>query len=440
MNYETMTLEAALILIREAYKKKEYRKVLMMGKSILQSAPQSMEVREMVKEAEIFTTLQKGKIFKFFSIFAMAIALGTLSFMLYQWGVINPNINMVIEDQNQKYNGLIKENGMLQEKNNQLMQSVRSFQDDISMLTTGLQSIRDKLSRKRDQAPDEKENLIAGLQQRIDEQNNQIQKLMSLSVSAEKNKADITYGSNIVNILILGENGGLTDTIMVASINPSLKTISLISVPRDLYVEGRKINEIARDFGRDTLGVYIHDITGLVIQHYVTMQFDGFKKIVDSLGGLDINVSKDIEDKNYPVGDGTVSTFSIAAGWQHMDGETALKYARTRHDDSDFERAKRQQQVVDTVLQKFNALNITDISKLFEMGGIALASVNTDINIFQALGYYQDYKSYRLKTGNVISTANYLYSTKSPANAYILLPKDTTYQEIQQFVYDVVMK
>jgi LCP family protein required for cell wall assembly len=243
-----------------------------------------------------------------------------------------------------------------------------------------------------------------------------------------------------VNILILGENGGLTDTIMIASINPSLKTISLISIPRDLYVEGRKINEIAKEFGRDTLGVYIHDITGLVIHHYVTVQFDGFKKIIDALGGIDINVGKDIEDKNYPVGDGTVETFSIKAGWQHMDGETALKYARTRHDDSDFERAKRQQQVVDTILQKFNALNITDINKLFEMGYIAIGAINTDINIFEGLGYYQDYKNYRLKTGNVISTANYLYSTKSPANAYILLPNDTTFQEIRQFVYDVVMK
>jgi LCP family protein required for cell wall assembly len=440
MNHETMTLEAALMLIREAHKKKEYRKVLIMGKSILQSAPQSMEVKEMVKEAEIFVMLRKGRVYKFFSIFATILALCAGSLMIYQWMVINPNTNTVIESQNQKYNGLVKENGQLQQKNNELLQNMQSFHADISMLASGLQSVRDKLSRKRNQDPDEKDNLIMGLQQRIDEQNNQIQKLMNLSVSAEKNKSNIIYGNNIVNILILGENGGLTDTIMIASINPSLKTISLISIPRDLYVEGRKINEIAKEFGRDTLGVYIHDITGLVIHHYVTVQFDGFKKIIDALGGIDINVGKDIEDKNYPVGDGTVETFSIKAGWQHMDGETALKYARTRHDDSDFERAKRQQQVVDTILQKFNALNITDINKLFEMGYIAIGAINTDINIFEGLGYYQDYKNYRLKTGNVISTANYLYSTKSPANAYILLPNDTTFQEIRQFVYDVVMK
>jgi LCP family protein required for cell wall assembly len=440
MNRKTMTLEAALILIREAYQKKEYRKVLIMGKSILQSVPHSIEVQEMVKEAQIFTALQKGKIFNIFSILSTILALGTVSFMLYQWFVINPNINIVMESQNQKYNGLIKENGALQEKNNQLVQHVQSLQADISMLTSGLQSVRDKFSRKRNQDNDETENLIVGLQQRIDEQNNQIQKLMSLSIAAEQHQSDIIYGNNIVNFLILGENSGLTDTIMIVSINPSLQTISLISIPRDLYVEGRKINEIAKTFGQETLGVYIHDITGLVIHHYITVQFDGFKKIIDALGGIDINVEKEIEDTNYPVGDGTVETFSIKAGWQHMDGETALKYARTRHNDSDFERAKRQQQVVYAVFQKCNALNITDINKLVEMGNIALSAVHTDMNIFQALGYYQNYKNYHLKTGNVISTANYLYSTKSPANSYILLPKDTTYKEIQQFVYNIVMK
>lgn len=440
MQQNSLSLDAALLLLREAYRKKEYKRALTLGRSVLRSAPESLEVREIVKEAEIFVTLRKGKILRTFGIMSFILVLGVIPILAYQWFILNPSYVSRLNDQNQKYMGIIKENGQLKESNSKLIGQTELFKSQISMLTSNVHRVADKMNRKREQRTDEKDILIKEMQEKIDEQDNQIQKLISLTVTQAKTQSAFTYANDIINFLILGTHGGLTDTILVASVNPSLRTITLLSIPRDLYIDGRKMNEIYRDFGQDTVGVYLHDITGLVIDHYVVVEFDGFIQLIDSLGGIDINIMKDIEDKNYPVGDGTVETFSLQAGWQHLDGSMALKYARTRHDDSDFERAKRQHQIVDTTLQKVNALGITDLGKMLEMGRLLLSYVKADFNIFQAMGFYQDYRDYRLETGNVISTANYLYSSRGVNDQYILLPNDNTYKEIQQYVYDLVMK
>jgi anionic cell wall polymer biosynthesis LytR-Cps2A-Psr (LCP) family protein len=99
---------------------------------------------------------------------------------------------------------------------------------------------------------------------------------------------------------------------------------------------------------RDT----VSDLNGYPIDYYVRVNFDGFRDIVDLIGGVDIQVARDILDDKYPDENYGFDPLYIPAGLQHMDGALALKYARVRHIDTDYQRAARQQQVIVAVKDK----------------------------------------------------------------------------------------
>lgn len=180
------------------------------------------------------------------------------------------------------------------------------------------------------------------------------------------------------NILLLGQGdeahqgADLTDTMMIASIDPETESVVLLSIPRDLYltnpgdklVPGR-INELYWNYRRaleygpqkmdrpaasqiamrelaDRLGELLH----IQIHHTVKVDFIGFVQAVDAIGGIEVNVPSALVDTEYPGPNYTYQTFSISAGTQTLDGETALKYARSRHSTSDFDRSKRQQMIL----------------------------------------------------------------------------------------------
>ncbi len=176
---------------------------------------------------------------------------------------------------------------------------------------------------------------------------------------------------NPINVLLLGTNANLSDSIIVASIDPETKTVSMLSVPRDLYIDDAeygklKINEVhsyAESAGGKTKGngakklkEVVSEKLGIPIHYFVRVDFDGFKKIVDSIGGIDITVESTLNDTEYPCdNDPTKSCgFTIKAGQQHMNGTTALKYTRCRKGNcgSDFGRAKRQQEVISAIRTK----------------------------------------------------------------------------------------
>ncbi len=441
MSQNSISLEKALELLQTYQQTRQYKKSIALASTILRTVPDNVTVLRFFQEARLQYALSKSQMLTRVFQGIMAVLLVLAGLFAYQWWAVFPTFEKTTASHEGKLISLIKENGTLREKNDQLTGQITLFQNQVSLLTTGLHEVSEKLLRKREENPDEKLQQIAALQVKIDEQNNQIQQLIKLSVEQEKKKPTaFTYAQDIRNFLIVGDHGGLTDTIMIASVNPSLKTISLISVPRDLYIDGRKVNEIYKAYGRDTLQVYLHDITGLTIQHYLKVDLEGFVKVIDLVGGIDVNVPKDIADKQYPTGDGNTEELFIAKGWQHFDGTQALKYARTRHGDSDFERAKRQQQVIEITLDKIRALGIADVAQQLELAKTMLASVETDVNVFQALGFYQDYQQFTIERGNVISTSNFLYPSKTANNDYIALPTDTTYEAIQKYVYDLVMR
>jgi LCP family protein required for cell wall assembly len=167
------------------------------------------------------------------------------------------------------------------------------------------------------------------------------------------------------NLLILGldrrpEEGYAvrSDTILLTTIYPPDARIGLLSIPRDLYVgiPGHGDNRIntAHFWGENdapgsgpTLAMQTVALNfGVEVHHYVRVDFGGFRAVVDAVGGVDVDVERGIVDDAYPTADYGTIRIEIPAGPQRMDGETALRYVRTRHDSSDFDRARRQQQIL----------------------------------------------------------------------------------------------
>lgn len=250
-----------------------------------------------------------------------------------------------------------------------------------------------------------------------------------------------TYSEDILDILLLGTHGQLTDTIMLASINPQLQTLTLMSIPRDTYVHGRKLNEAYKMYGIDTLKVYIEEITGIRPDRYVVIDLRAFVEVVDAIGGITISVDRDLQDFQYPTLDGGYTNFSLAQGIHNMDGELALKYSRSRHSTSDFDRALRQQKVLQAILSKVALLPVHEkVQDALTLASSLLEKVRTDINALELVTSYSKYHGYTFENGNVLSTSNYLYSTYNQGGQYILLPRGDTFKNIQTFLRKIVME
>ena len=156
-----------------------------------------------------------------------------------------------------------------------------------------------------------------------------------------------------------------TDTMMLLSVNPENNTASVLSVPRDLYVvipgRGRdRINTamVYGSAGNNPAGgaalamQTVEYNLGVPIDHYLLVDFNAFIRAIDSIGGITVEVPYDIHDPTFPDMNYGYDPLYIPAGTQQFDGEMALKYARTRHQDNDFYRAQRQQQVLMAVRAK----------------------------------------------------------------------------------------
>ncbi|MFD2701923.1 LCP family protein [Paenibacillus shunpengii] len=180
-------------------------------------------------------------------------------------------------------------------------------------------------------------------------------------------------GDEVVNILIMGvdargmKEGEIprSDAMLVASLDPEAKKISLFSLMRDSYVEipGYNNNRIntAITHGPNVAMQAASDLLGIPVQYYVYTDFQGFIKLVDALGGVDFEVEKDL----YYVSkaDNHQYDIDLKQGMQHLDGEKALMYVRFRHDAmSDFARTERQRELLKAIADKM--LTSSSIAKL----------------------------------------------------------------------------
>jgi LCP family protein required for cell wall assembly len=164
-----------------------------------------------------------------------------------------------------------------------------------------------------------------------------------------------------------------SDAIIVARLEPERRRIALLSLPRDLIVEipgyGYGRINAASVYGElnPQLGggvalarTTVSSLLGIPIDHVVTIDFEGFIQAIDALGGVTIDVPTELYDAAYPTMDYGYQTVHFLPGVQQMDGATALKYARLRHADSDFERSKRQQQVIIAAVAQVRGQNVVD--------------------------------------------------------------------------------
>lgn len=193
--------------------------------------------------------------------------------------------------------------------------------------------------------------------------------------------------SDQVNILLLGSDqrpndyGFRTDTILLVTLSPSLGTVSITTFPRDLYIyiPGYTVQRINTAFAVGdfaTLALTFEYNLGVRPDHYVIINFWSFKEVVDSLGGIDVNVAVDFSDQRDGYGD---EPYFVPAGVVHMDGDTALWYVRSRKTTSDFDRGRRQKEVIQAAYSKLMSLNA--IARAPELYEIYRQNVVTDLTL-----------------------------------------------------------
>lgn len=267
-----------------------------------------------------------------------------------------------------------------------------------------------------------------------------------------------------INILLLGVGGSghdgpyLSDTNIIVSIKPSTKEVAMISVPRDLGVQIEnygiyKIN-YADAFGESRYpgqgGEYARQIFNQTfaqkIPYYIRADFSAFKQIIDSVGSIDVEVKKPFTDQAYPGPNYSYQTVSFDAGWQTMDGERALQFARSRHgsngESSDFARAKRQQQILvalkDKVLSFGTLTNPVTIQKIWES---LSGNITTNLDFAQLMylvNFFKDLNNLNIKNVTLDDEPNgYLTSYITPTGMFILASKSGTFDEIDVLINNV---
>ena len=219
-------------------------------------------------------------------------------------------------------------------------------------------------------------------------------------------------GKERLNILLIGSdqrpNEGTfnTDTLIVASIDPTTKQVAMFSLPRDstdiplpngplrnaygpvfpfkinnLYLRIQNRADLVagtnRTRGFNGLKLVLGNLYGLDIKYFVEVNFDGFKQVVDAMGGVTINVQVPVVDNQFPADTGRRARVYIPAGIQHMNGTQALVYARSRHGSDDFDRGARQQRVISSMREQADVATI--IPRIPQLIDALKATVKTDI-------------------------------------------------------------
>ena len=264
-----------------------------------------------------------------------------------------------------------------------------------------------------------------------------------------------------VNILLLGidrrpDEAGLptrTDTMMVLTLDPYSNTAGMLSIPRDLWVP-IKLNDgsIMRE-RINTAHVYgelynypgggpalakatVQYNFGITVHYYALLDFKGFEKIIDELGGITIDLKKPLIDYEYPTDDYGTKRIYIPAGVQNLDGEKALWYARSRHQDSDIGRMKRQQEVIMAVRDK--ALRVNVLPKLPKLFTQLSSSIKTDLSISEIIklaGIGKDIPEENITGASIDLT--YATPTITAQGADVMvLKRDAVRQLIQEVFFD----
>lgn len=287
-----------------------------------------------------------------------------------------------------------------------------------------------------------------------------------------------------ISVLLMGyggfghDGGSLTDSIVLAKIAPRDQEITLISIPRDLWVLVdeknseplySKINYAFPFGGGQKSKEIVSRVTGIKPDYFFAVDFAGFSKAVDQIGGIDLKITRPFIDNYYPLDIGATDpcgktpeemialeatlsgdrldqqytcryeklVFNI--GTTHIDGSTTLKYARSRHSESsggDFNRSDRQRQVMMAVRDKFLKLGI--VTKIIPIYQTIIAHTKTDLGMSDIQKYIfktGEYSSYKIESIS-LNDKNVLTQSYTPKGQSILMPKQgiEQYSEIQAYI------
>lgn len=280
-------------------------------------------------------------------------------------------------------------------------------------------------------------------------------------------------GDGRVNVLLLGigganhDGGDLTDTMMIASIDPVNNTATLLSLPRDLWVkmptkyygQYQKINAAysagkysylgktdlknadtkAIAAGMTAVDTVVEQSLGVTIHYHVLINFEAFKQAVDTVGGVALNVKDPLVDASMAWENNNNPTL-VSAGTQQLDGKTALMYARSRHTSSDFARSERQRELL--LALKDKALSIGVLSNPLKIDGLVTAfgdNMYSDLSSTAALRLYDITKKMNndaVRSIDLITAPHALVTTDRVGDISIVRPKLglDAYSDIQKYV------
>jgi polyisoprenyl-teichoic acid--peptidoglycan teichoic acid transferase len=256
-------------------------------------------------------------------------------------------------------------------------------------------------------------------------------------------------GKEVVNVLLLGAdystgNASRTDAIIVASIRPGDRMVTLISIPRDLYVSisGRGMNRINTAYVYGELDGYpgggaallketVFNNLGIPIDYMAMVNFDGFRQIIDTLGGVDVPLACPFSDYRLNGATGGLYWYSVGPGLVHMDGYTALWYARSRMSSNDFDRGRRQQEIIRAIYTKALQLDaVQQIPSLYQNFQEVVVTDMTLSDILAMVPLSLEVKAPRIRSFSV--SGPLVNSWITPGGAYVLIPNyDQIYQMLQ---------
>ena len=264
---------------------------------------------------------------------------------------------------------------------------------------------------------------------------------------ADKGSGGSGVGKDRINILVMGldrrprEGQTLTrsDTMFVLTVDPQTKTAGILGIPRDLYVEipngdggyfedrintalvFGEVNDYKGGGHQLAIDTVEHNL-GVKIGHYVIIDFEGFKEVIDALGGIDVDVPTYVSDPTYSWTElpGDYDPQEFEPGLQHMDGETALAYARIRQNSDDLDRIQRQQRIIFAVMDKALSLNV--LRNALELWNKYKDAIDTDINDIQLAGFAKLAADISPEKISALSLGPATTPWMTPQGASVLLP------------------
>jgi len=277
---------------------------------------------------------------------------------------------------------------------------------------------------------------------------------------ADKGSGGSGVGKDRINILVMGldrrpregQSPSRSDTMFVLTVDPQTKTAGILGIPRDLYVdipdgdggyfEDRintalvygEVNDYKGGGQQLAIDTVEHNL-GVKIGHYVIIDFEGFKEVIDALGGIDVDVPTYVSDPTYSWTElpGDYDPQEFEPGLQHMDGETALAYARIRQNSDDLDRIQRQQRIIFAVMDKALSLNV--LRNALELWNKYKDAIDTDINDIQLAGFAKLAADISPEKISALSLGPATTPWMTPQGASVLLPSAEGIERIVQALF-----